>query len=224
MDVLILTIDVDFSGSAPAGRARRVAHLAQALARGGADVTVVAGELAGSAPAGLRAIGAPDHPPFVGRDDPLAWVLHLTNGIVEAATGALRDSPADLIHAHDWQSAWAAAAVKGTFGLPLVSTLHGARQADGRDPAGTVARQAAWWLTYESRRTILHDTPTRKAVELAFDLPSGKQDVIGPGRGSWTAVAERTMRCYRRAISEEESSLWRRDVTSLRSLWRRAHP
>lgn len=220
MRALLISIDADLRDDAPAGRARRVGRLARALAGSGARVTLVAGELRGDAPEGVRAIGAPDHPPFVGRDDALAWILHLTNGIVEAATIALRDEPADVAHAHDWQSAWAAAAVKATFGVPLVSTLHDARAADGRDPCGTVAREAAWWLTYESRRTIVPDARARATVERAFDLPPGKQDVIGTARGSGRAVAERTLRCYRRAISEEESSLWRRDVSALRTMWR----
>ena len=223
MRVLLLSIDADFGPGARPGRAARVGRLSAALARAGAEVVVVAGDVRGDPSPAVTLIAGADHPPLIGRDDVLAWALHLSNGMLEAATGPMREAPADVVHAHDWQTAWAAAALKGSFGIPLVSTLHSLRQADGRDPGGAIARQAAWWLTYESRRTILPDRHVRSEIERVFQLPAGKQDVIGPGRGTWAAVAERTLACYRRAIAEEESSLWRgdrKDVARLRSLWR----
>lgn len=216
MRILMLSADVAWTGS-NGGRSRRVARLADALARDGVDVTVLAPQVEGR-PAHSVAVAC-DLPPRVQWSDGLTVALHGNNAMLAEGARIVSERRPDLLHVHDWTSVWAAAALKETFGLPLISTIH-------RLPAGwdRIGHQAAWWLAFVSRRTIVHSPREREQVEATLDVPHGKQDVIAPGRGSWRWVAARTRATYERALTEEDNAMWpalRRDPAAFRAMWER---
>ncbi|HEV2686440.1 MAG TPA: hypothetical protein VGW79_07355, partial [Actinomycetota bacterium] len=81
-----------------------------------------------------------------------------------------------------------------------VSTLMNCEEgrADGQlDETGRLIAQTEWWLTYESRKTIVPDDAVRAQIETVFELPSEKQAVIGDGS------VERTLETYSAALAEE---------------------
>jgi len=95
------------------------------------------------------------------------------------------DTEVDVVHAHDWLVAYAAAGVKNCFDLPLVSTVHateyGRHQGYLPEPMNKLIHQVEWWLTYEARRVITCSEYMRDQVHEIFQLPSPKQDVIPNG-------------------------------------------
>jgi glycogen(starch) synthase len=98
---------------------------------------------------------------------------------------AIRDWRHDVVHAHDWLVAHAAAAVKEGLGLPLVATVHateaGRHQGWLPSPMSKAIHTIEWWLTYEARRVITCSTSMRWEVTRLFDLPGDKVDVVPNG-------------------------------------------
>jgi glycogen(starch) synthase len=182
----------------------RVHVLASVLARAGHDVDLIAPEQpshdAAAAVQGLRIARVPEYPPLVPTGDRLAWAIQLSAGMLERATRLAAATTFDVIHAHGWETAWASAAAKSVFEIAMVSTLASCEEgrAGGEpDETGRLVAQAEWWLTYESRKTIVPDDAVRAQIETVFELPSDKQVVIADGS------AERTLETYAVAIAEE---------------------
>ena len=182
----------------------RVHVLASGLARAAHDVDLIAPEQpsrdASTPVTGLRIARVPEYPPLVPKSDRLAWAIQLSAGMLERATRLASTTTFDVIHAHGWETAWAAAAAKSVFEIPMVSTLadgeHG-RAGGEPDETGRLVAQAEWWLTYESRKTIVPDDVMRAQIETVFELPSDKQVVIADGS------VERTLETYEAGIAEE---------------------
>jgi len=181
-----------------------VHDLAAGLARAGHDVDLIAPEQPSSDAARpvprLRVARVPEYPPMVPASDRLAWAIQLSAGMLERATKLATATTFDVIHAHGWETAWAAAAAKSVFEIPMVSTLTSCeegRSSEEPDETGRLVAQAEWWLTYESRKTIVPDDVVRAQIELVFELPSEKQVVIGDGS------VEKTVETYEAALAED---------------------
>jgi glycogen synthase len=190
-------------GTAPG---ERVHGLCAGLARAGHDVDLIAPEQPSLDPdpsvSRLRIARVPEYPPMVPSTDRLAWAIQLSAGMLERATRLAAGATFDVIHAHGWETAWAAAAAKSVFEIPLVSTLEDcehARAGGDLDETGRLVAQAEWWLTYESRKTIVPDDVVRAQIESVFELPSAKQVVIAGG----PAAVEQTLETYARALADD---------------------
>jgi hypothetical protein len=203
----------------------RVHVLADALARAGHSVDLIASEQPGlnvaSSVPGLRIATVPEYPPLVPATDRLAWALQLNAGLLERSTQLSESARYDVVHAHDWETAWAAAATKNLLELPLVSTLHGVEAGD--DEESKLISQAEWWLTYESRRTIVPIDLLRRQIEDAFELPVDKQAVISDDLLPAEQAAH-TATVYEEAIADDRERRSRGEVRpSLRVILGRAH-
>ena len=181
----------------------RVHRLASALARAGNEVDLIAPEQPSpDVPtlSRLRVVRVPEYPPMVPASDRLAWAIQLSGGMLEQATRLATATTFDVIHAHGWETAWAAAAAKSVFEIAMVSALASCEEGrtDGElDETSRFVAQAEWWLTYESRKTIVPDDAVRAQIETVFELPSSKQVVISD------ASAGKTLETYEAAIAEE---------------------
>ncbi|MFP5225602.1 MAG: glycosyltransferase family 4 protein, partial [Actinomycetota bacterium] len=135
---------------------------------------------------GVHVVRAGDYPPMLNlEDDLVSWVLQFNLAVSERTTKLLLDTPVDVLHAHDWLVAYAAAAAKNTFDLPLVTTVHateyGRHQGHLPGPMNKLIHQVEWWLTYEARRVITCSRYMADQVHEIFELPTEKQDVIPNG-------------------------------------------
>jgi glycogen(starch) synthase len=182
----------------------RVYDLAAGLADDGHNVDLIAPEQpslnADPVRPRLRIARVPEYPPMVPPSDRLAAAIQLSAGMLERATRLAASATFDVIHADGWETAWAAAAAKSVFEVPMVSTLNDCEQGrtDGDlDETGRLIAQAEWWLTYESRKTIVPSDAVRAQIETVFELPSAKQIVIADGS------VQRTVETYERALADE---------------------
>lgn len=192
------------------GLGRHVNALARTLAAQGHDVHVVSRDHP-NAPAeeileGVHIVRVTEAPPVIPFGDLVPWVLAFNNRVQSAAARILRQYDVDVIHAHDWLVAHAAAGLKEAFDLPVVATIHateyGRHQGYLPGPMNKLIHQFEWWLTYEARRVIACSEYMRKQVGDIFELPHDKTDVIP------NAVATRDF-----AIPPEEVAAFRAEHT-----------
>jgi glycogen synthase len=189
--VRILLLSWEYPPRVVGGLGRHVAALSRTLAEAGHDVHVVTREHP-DAPAeetidGVHVVRVGEAPPLIPFDaaNLVSWVLAFNNGVQAAAHRLLREYDVDVIHAHDWLVAYAAAGLKAAHDLPLVATVHATEfgRHQGYLPTGLskLIHQVEWWLTYEARRVITCSRYMKREVRKIFALPASKVDVIANG-------------------------------------------
>mgnify|MGYP001950328727 CR=1 FL=1 len=168
------------------GLGRHVTSLSRALAERGASVTVVT-PLAGGAPQedrGLLSVRrvADESPPALTFPERVAKV---NAALLQAVLREVSSGGSfDLVHAHDWLTAYAARAVKHGLGIPLVATIHATEHGRNQGLYTDLQRHISdieWWLTYEAWRVICCSRAMRQELESIFQLPADKMRVIPNG-------------------------------------------
>jgi glycogen(starch) synthase len=172
------------------GLGRHVHALAEALARGGHQVTVLTRHAEGApydeVAGGVRVVRVPEDPPLFAFDtDLLAWALAFNHALTRAGLAVVAEQPPDVLHAHDWLVTHAAATLKHHLGVPLVGTVHateaGRHQGWLPAPVNKAIHSVEWWLTYEARRVVTCSQYMRWEVTRLFELPPEKVDVVPNG-------------------------------------------
>ncbi|MHB8512335.1 MAG: glycosyltransferase family 4 protein [Actinomycetota bacterium] len=171
------------------GLGRHVWRLSRALADAGHDVHVVTRDHPDAVTEeiidGVHVLRVGEYPPKISFSELIPWVLQFNIGVLEHATKILMNEAIDVVHAHDWLVAYAAAACKNVYEAPLVATIHateyGRHQGYLPEPMNKLIHQVEWWLTYESRRTITCSRYMNEQCREIFELPPGKMDVIPNG-------------------------------------------
>jgi glycogen(starch) synthase len=106
---------------------------------------------------GVRVVRTAHHPPALPFTEStlLAWVASLNNAL---AVALLRLPRPDVVHAHDWVTAYAAAIAAEGLGLPLVATFHsterGRHQGHLPSPLAESVDELEGWLASMAQRTI----------------------------------------------------------------------
>jgi len=111
------------------------------------------------------------------------WQTNLR--LEQVAARICQDEGIQLIHDHDWLTAFAAIALKRNFKLPLLATIHATEQGRARGPLGTNVQRAInhteWLLTFEAWRIITCSQYMASEVMGFFGAPADKIDVIPNG-------------------------------------------
>lgn len=177
------------------GISTHVAGLAGALVRTGHDVTVVTLHHADAhhgtvrAPDdevvdGVRVVRADASLPWLPDDDLVARTASANHRLV-ARTATLGAWTPDVVHTHDWFTAWAGDTVAALHGVPLVATMHATERGrhGGHLPPGLPAAVNAveWWLTYQAREVIACSQFMVREVIADFELPSDKVHLVPNG-------------------------------------------
>lgn len=183
----ILMLSWEYPPQTVGGLAQHVYYLSKALAKHGAEVHVIT-------------IGGPDVVPYEEADgvkvhrvtpyslsapDFRTWILHLNFSILEYGVTLVNSiKGVDIIHAHDWLVAYAGRALKHSFKLPLVATIHateyGRNQGLHNDNQRYIS-DVEWWLTYEAWRVIVCSSYMEQELKGFFRLPGDKISVIPNG-------------------------------------------
>jgi glycogen(starch) synthase len=212
----VLMLSWEYPPRVVGGLGRHVAALARTLAAQGHEVHVVTRDHPDSpAPAeewleGVHVVRVGEAPPVIPFTDLVPWVLAFNNRVQTAAARLVQRYDIDVVHAHDWLVAYAAAGIKEAFGLPLVATIHateyGRHQGYLPGAMNKLIHQVEWWLSYEARRVITCSRYMRRQCEDIFLLPGGKVDVVP------NAVATRDF-----ALPEAEVAAFRRSLVGPRT-------
>lgn len=183
------------------GIAAHVEGLATALARGGHDVVVASlhhGDSGHSVPDdavvdGVRVLRADTALPWL-PDDDLVTRMSSANHQMVQLLGRLGDWRPDVVHAHDWLTAWAGDTLKVLTGAPLVATVHATERGrhGGHLPPGLpgAINSVEWWLTYQAKEIIACSQFMVREVLSDFELPPEKVHLVpnGVDVDRWRAV------------------------------------
>ena len=169
----------EFPPSAAGGTAAHVDGLAHALEGLGHEVVVI-----------TRRVPGVDSDTFVGTtrvvrvdielpwlpDNRVAAVASANHAFVTRA-GHLGDWRPDVVHAHDWTTAWAADVLSTLFGAPIVTTFHtterGRHGGHLKPGASSDINSVEWWLAYRSQRiTAATKLMVREIVD-GFEVDPG---------------------------------------------------
>jgi glycosyltransferase involved in cell wall biosynthesis len=180
------------------GLGAHVAALAPALVEAGVQVHIVTPRWKGGAEresiAGGKSRARKTPPPSVYRVNPP--VMRMGNFFADAQQTNLNLQEQaeklypqvggfDLIHAHDWLVAFAAAGLKKLHKTPLLATIHATERGRGRGFLNGEIAQAIngteWWLTYEAWRVITCSQYMANEVKEFFSAPPDKIDVVPNG-------------------------------------------
>lgn len=172
------------------GLGRHVYHLATSLAKQGVKVHVVTKDYPGAAEyeesEGVHIYRVVNYPPDITQEDWVPWTLQFNVALLEKAVALVNDlKNVNVIHAHDWLVAHAAASLKHAYRIPLVATIHateyGRHQGHLPGPMNKLIHQIEWWLTFESSRTICCSQYMMEQITDIFQLPLDKVEIIPNG-------------------------------------------
>lgn len=172
------------------GLGRHVYHLATSLASQGVKVHVVTKDHPGAPEyeesEGVHIYRVVNYPPDITQEDWVPWTLQFNVALLEKAVALINDVGSfNVIHAHDWLVAHAAASIKHAYRIPMVATVHateyGRHQGHLPGPMNKLIHQIEWWLTFESVRTICCSQYMMEQITDIFWLPEDKVDVIPNG-------------------------------------------
>ncbi|HEX3033160.1 MAG TPA: glycosyltransferase family 4 protein, partial [Bacillota bacterium] len=114
------------------------------------------------------------------------WILHLNLAMLEYTFTLLEnlEGKIDVVHNHDWLTAYAARVVKHSRNVPLIATIHATEY--GRNHGLHTDEQryisdVEWWLTYEAWRVIVCSSYMEQELGRVFQLPKDKLRIIPNG-------------------------------------------
>lgn len=181
----ILVLSWEFPPRIVGGIARHVSELYPEIANLGHEVHLITPEF-GHAPMFEVVDGVRVHRiPVASGNDFFHWVVNM-NESMGSHGGKLiaEEGPFDLIHAHDWLVADAAIALKHTFKIPLIATIHATEYGRYNGIYTDTQRYISGkeeLLAYNAWRIIVCTDYMRREVERALHSPWDKIDVIYNG-------------------------------------------
>ncbi len=183
MKMLVLTWE--FPPRIVGGIARHVAELYPELVKLGHDVHLITVE-SGKAPLFEEVEGIQVHRvPVRLSHDFFQWVTNMNESMeIHARKLLAEEKDFDLIHAHDWLVGDVAIALKHTFKLPLIATIHATeygRYNGLHTPTHRYIGEKERILIYEAWRVIVCTEYMRHELARAFQTPGDKIDVIYNG-------------------------------------------
>ncbi len=198
------------------GLGRHVYHLATSLAEQGVKVHVVTKDHPGAPEyeesEGVHIYRVVNYPPNITQEDWVPWTLQFNVALLEKAVALINElKSVNVIHAHDWLVAHAAASLKHAYRIPLVATIHateyGRHQGHLPGPMNKLIHQIEWWLTFESSRTICCSQYMMEQITDIFELPGGKVEVIPNGIDHESFKRDVSVDLYRKKYVPPEDKL-----------------
>ena len=113
------------------------------------------------------------------------WTFQLNFNMISKASEIInKEGKFDVIHAHDWLVAYAAKALKESFEIPLVATIHATeagRNSGIHNPDQRYVNDTEWMLTYEASEVIVNSKFMKNDLQRLFGLPYEKINVVSNG-------------------------------------------
>ena len=213
------------------GAAAHVDGLSRALGQAGHDVVVLT--------RGTVGLGEPDDRPRSGccGPPPSCRGSPTTTSSPSAAsanhhlvrlTTELGDWRPDVVHAHNWQCAWAATTIAALHDVPLVTTFHTTLrgQHGGRIPPGepSTIHAVESWLAHGSDQVIAPSMFMSREVLTGFELPAERIHRVPNGidptwwsAGEWPESRPPLVLTWGRVQYEKGFQVLARAMSTLRS-------
>jgi len=181
----ILVLSWEFPPRIVGGIARHVGELYPELVKLGHSVYLITPEF-GEAPLFEEVEGIKVHRvPVEASNDFFHWIVNMNESMGrQGGKLMLEEGAFDLIHAHDWLVGDAAIALKHTFKVPLIATIHATesgRHNGIHNHTQSYIHYKENELTFEAWRIIVCSNYMRREVEHSLNSPWDKIDVIYNG-------------------------------------------
>ena len=113
------------------------------------------------------------------------WVMQLNfNMVAKAGEIIAENGKFDIIHAHDWLTAYSAKTLKNAYSTPLTCTIHATEAGRNSGIKGEMQKyinDTEWMLTYESSEVIVNSNYMKNELQRLFGLPFEKINVVPNG-------------------------------------------
>ncbi len=185
MKILMLTWE--YPPRIVGGISKVVYDLSHRLIKDGHDVTVVTYKEEGTKEfennKGVKVYRVGNY--MINPNNFIDWIMQLNFNLVAKATEIItKEGNFDVIHAHDWLVAYAAKALKNSYGTPIVATIHATeagRNSGIHDETQRYINDTEWMLTYEASEVIVNSNYMKGELQRLFGLPFEKINVIPNG-------------------------------------------
>ncbi|WP_413380175.1 1,4-alpha-glucan branching protein domain-containing protein [Alkalihalobacillus sp. 1P02AB] len=182
----ILMLSWEFPPMMVGGLSRHVFDLSRALTKDGHEVHVLTSYVEGY-PTYENNLGI--HVYRVKGLQPKAesffdWVGSLNMAMVQCLEKITRTVQFDIVHAHDWLVSVAAKAIKTTYNIPLLVTIHATEHGRNHGIHNDLQfeiNQKEWELTYEADQIIVCSSYMKEELKSIFSLPEEKMAIIPNG-------------------------------------------
>ncbi len=115
----------------------------------------------------------------------IEWIMQMNFAMVAKVNQIIAEEGTfDIIHVHDWLVAYAAKAIKESYNIPIVSTIHATesgRNSGIHDQTQRYINDPEWMLTYESTEVIVNSNYMKSELQRLFGLPFEKINVVPNG-------------------------------------------
>jgi glycogen synthase len=194
--VRILQIAWEYPPLIVGGLSAHVDGLARALARRGHDVVVLT-RFHPDAPddavvEGVRVIRAHTDLPWTPPEQFHTGAVSANHAITRIAAPLIAEGwKPDIVHNHDWLTAWSADVLRALFDAPYVATVHATELGRNGGHLSTRNSEAInateWWLTFTAQRVICCSDFMVEEVLRSFQVPASKLAMIpnGVDPASW---------------------------------------
>jgi glycogen(starch) synthase len=175
----------------------------------------------------VRVLRAAAELPWIPDDDLVASAASANHQLVRLTTELGHWRP-DVVHAHNWQCAWAATTVAALHHVPLVTTFHTTLrgQHGGRVPPGepSTVHAVESWLAHESDQVIAPSMFMSREVLSGFELPAERIHRVPNGidptwwsAGEWPESRPPLVLTWGRVHYEKGFQVLARAMSALRS-------
>ena len=184
----ILLVTWEFPPETVGGVGAHVDGLSKSLAKDGHDVCIFTlaapGIVEDQVVAGVRIIRADVDLPWFPENDAVGFVSSCNHHIT-TLLAQLDDWHLDVVHAHDWRSAWAGLTLATLCAAPLVTTFHSTESGrhGGNVPEGDPAsiHSVESWIANVSQRVICCSRFMQREVIDGFELMPDQVHLIPNG-------------------------------------------
>ena len=185
MKILMLTWE--YPPRIVGGIARVVHDLSHRMIKDGHDVTVITYK-DGNAPyveddKGVKVYRVDNY--MINPNNFIDWIMQLNFNMLAKANEIIsKEGKFDVIHAHDWLVTYAAKALKESYKIPIVATIHATengRNSGIHDETQRYINDTEWMLTYEATEVIVNSNYMKNELQRIFGLPFEKINVIPNG-------------------------------------------
>lgn len=195
------------------GLSTHVYNLSHALSDLGHEIHVITCE-EGTAPIEENDNGVYVHrvaPYRIETEDFTKWVMQLNFAMIEESIRIMRKlKRIDIIHAHDWLSAYAAKALKWSYKIPMICTIHATEEGRNNGIKTEMQRYISsteWLLTYEAWKIIGCSKYMKNQVVRTFSSPEEKVWVIPNGVNPKEFKFEFDEKAFRRQYASDNDKI-----------------